>query len=155
MIFLTLTQEECDFLRSLLELEGEATPAPPEQEGIVQQLRAALPETPPARGTVFDGLHRQIDFFSLLPQGKEQFSSWLQQQGLDERTATQIASGTLRGGESFGHAHAIDVAHLIEQAFYQQNVRDLSLRIVADGDADTYDGHLNIEVQEVHRWFDP
>lgn len=153
MIFLTLTQEECDFLRSLL--ESEAAPVPPEREGIAQQLQAALPETPPALGTVFDGLHRQIDFFTLLPEKQGKFAAWLRQQGLDERTATQIASGTLRGGESFGHAHAIDVAHLIEQAFYQQNVRDLSLRIVADGDADTYDGHLNIEVQEVHRWFDP
>ena len=94
-------------------------------------------------------------FRTPLPEKQEQFAAWLQQQGLDERTATQIAAGILRGGESFGQAHAIDAANLIEQAFYQQNVRAMSLRIVAEGDADIYDGHLNIEVQEVRRWFDP
>jgi hypothetical protein len=136
MITITLAQEEADFLRRMLEREAET--APPAEARDAQRLRGYLPAGPPAISTVFDALHRRFDFFATLPEMQQQIVERLQQHGLDERTALQMASGYLLGGESFGHAHAIDAANLIEKAFYQQNVRELSLRVAADGDVDTY-----------------
>jgi hypothetical protein len=110
MITITLTQEEADFLRRLLEREAET--APPEDAEYAAKLRDCFPAGPPAIRTAFDALHRRFDFFATLPEMKQQIVKLLQQHGLDERTAMQMASGYLLGGESFGHAHAIDAANL-------------------------------------------
>jgi len=152
MITIALTQEETDYLRLLLDREAATTP--PEEAALAHRLREYLPAGPPAISTLFDRLHRRVDFFENPPEIQQQLFNLLRQNGLDERTARQMAAGYLLGGETFGHAHAIDAANLLEKAFYGQNVRELSLRVVADGDADTYDGHLLLEVQAVQRWRD-
>lgn len=71
--------------------------------------------------------------------------------GVSEEEADKMVSTMhlVKPGTVYGHAHSSNVAAIVERAIYKQNCQSITLRISRDGDEETYDGHLEIEVLEV------
>ncbi len=105
---------------------------------------------------MFDQLHRRFfaQLFGVSEDHRKAVAKLLADKGHTQAEIEQALANLDRitPGKVFGHAHAIDATSIIEQAFYREGVRRLVLEVAADGDEETYDGHLNITVQDVERW---
>ena len=105
---------------------------------------------------MFDQLHRRFfrQMFGVSEEHKQAAGKLLADQGYSQAAIEQALVGLDRitPGKVYGHAHAIDATSIIEQAFYQESAKRLLLEIAADGDGDSYDGHLNIRVVKVETW---
>ena len=64
-----------------------------------------------------------------------------------EQALTQL--DLVKKGNIYGHVHTEDIAEIVHRAIDGQGTRSITLKISRDGDDETYDGHLNIEVIEI------
>lgn len=82
---------------------------------------------------------------------KEAMKKSFTKAGLSDEEADRILSTMhlIKAGTVYGHAHSGNVGSIVERAIYKQNCQSITLRISKDGDEETYDGHLEIEVIEV------
>ncbi|MHC4395644.1 MAG: hypothetical protein ACYS1A_08305 [Planctomycetota bacterium] len=110
---------------------------------------------------LFDEIHRRFfsELFNLSDAELEKLATEMRAKGIsDTDILRQLARiNMVHEGKTYGHAHAVDAASIIEKAFYKENVKRLVLEISADyieGYPDTYDGHLDIRIKEVEPWND-
>jgi hypothetical protein len=113
------------------------------------------------RVNLFDAIHRRFfsELYGISEAELEKLAKEMKARGIAEADILRELAriNTVHEGKVYGHAHSVDAASIVEQAFYKENAKRLLLEIRADyieGYPDTYDGHLDIEVKEVVKWND-
>jgi len=71
--------------------------------------------------------------------------------GFTEEQALETIAGlaVVKKGTIHGHAHLEDIPEIVDRALHRQSAKSITLKVSKEGDEDSYDGHLDIEVIEV------
>jgi len=71
--------------------------------------------------------------------------------GMTEEEAISALAGLaiIKRGNVYGHTHLENVLEIVGRALDRQHAKSITIKVSKEGDEETYDGHLEIEVIEV------
>jgi hypothetical protein len=77
----------------------------------------------------------------------------LKRMGFDQEEAEQILAELIiiTNGRLWGHAHLEDIPKVVHRALDWQHNKSITLKVSKEGDEDSYDGHLEIEVVDIEK----
>jgi len=73
--------------------------------------------------------------------------------GFTEEQALETIAGLtiVKKGTIHGHAHLEDIPEIVDKTLHRQNAKAITLKISKEGDEDSYNGHLEIEIMDVEK----